>query len=125
MSCIVYLTNKKTNTKYAYRSESYRDPETKQPKSRRTYLGRVDPETNEIIPKAGKGKRNRNPIGKSLLPAPVQSSDAPSSPQSINLSELQRQVELLQKQQNELKSRMEGIDISISNIYSLVHGTDI
>ena len=46
MSCIVYLTNKKTNTKYAYRSESYRDPETKKPKSRRTYLGRVDPVTN-------------------------------------------------------------------------------
>lgn len=125
MACIVYITNKKTNTKYAYRSESYRDPETKQPKSRRTYLGRVDPETNEIIPKAGKGKRNRNPIGKDASPVPVQSIDNAASSKGINLNELQRQVELLQNQQDELKSKIRSIDILISNIHSLVHETDI
>ncbi len=53
MSCIVYQTNKNTGTKYAYKGESYRDPKTGTPKSRRTYLGRVDPETGEIIPKRG------------------------------------------------------------------------
>ena len=125
MSCIVYITNKKTNTKYAYRSESYRDPETKQPKSRRTYLGRVDPDTNEIIPKAEKGKRNRNPIGIDASPVPVQFSENVVPKKSINLDELQRQVELLQKQQDELKSKIKSIDISISNIYSLVHEADI
>lgn len=62
MAYIIYQTNKKTGIKYAYRSESYRDPETKKPKSRRTYLGRVDPITNEIIPKADTGKRNRSPV---------------------------------------------------------------
>ncbi len=59
MSCIVYLKNKKTGVVYAYESESYRDPVTKQPKSKRTYLGRVDPDTKMIIPKAEDGKRNR------------------------------------------------------------------
>ncbi len=118
MSCIVYITNKKTNTKYAYRSESYRDPETKQPRSRRTYLGRVDPDTNEIIPKAEKGKRNRNPIGQYVLSDPEQH---PLSSGGVNLNELLRQVEHLKKQQNELKKKIEGMDISISKIYSLVH----
>lgn len=63
MSCIVYQTNKNTGTRYAYRSESYRDPETGTPKSRRTYLGRVDPETGDIIPKAARGSRNTTPTG--------------------------------------------------------------
>lgn len=59
MSCIIRITNKKTGYTYAYESVSYRDPVTKKPKSKRTYLGRVDPVTNEILPKAEKGKRNR------------------------------------------------------------------
>jgi hypothetical protein len=33
------------------------------PRSRREYLGRVDPETGEIVPKAAKGKRNRSRLG--------------------------------------------------------------
>ena len=122
MSCIVYITNKKTNTKYAYRSESYRDPITKQPKSRRTYLGRVDPETNEIVPKAEKGKRNHNPLDKGA--APVSGNESLQS-KCINLNELRRQVELLQNQHNELKKKLEGIDVSISNLYAFVHDNDI
>ena len=48
MSCIVYQTNKKTGIKYAYSSESYWDKEKQQPRSRRKYLGRVDPEAGGI-----------------------------------------------------------------------------
>lgn len=69
MSCIVYQTNKNTGTKYAYLSESYRDPKTGTPKSRRTYLGRVDPETGDIIGKAPRGGRNTTPTGEAELEA--------------------------------------------------------
>ena len=71
MACIVYQTNKKTGTKYAYRSESYRDPATGAPKSRRTYLGRVDPATGEIVPKASGGGRNTSPLGDGGPDGPV------------------------------------------------------
>lgn len=54
MSCIVYQTNKKTGVTYAYSSESYWDKEKKQPRSRRKYIGRVDPETGKIVTKADK-----------------------------------------------------------------------
>jgi len=60
MATIVYQLNQKTGVKYAYQSESYRDPVTKKPRTRRTYLGIVDPITGEIIPKAEQGKRNRS-----------------------------------------------------------------
>ena len=59
MSCIVYQTDRKTGNVHAYSSASHRDPITKKVKTVKTYLGRVDPVTNEIIPKAEKGKRNR------------------------------------------------------------------
>ena len=48
---------------YAYWNESYRDPITRKPTARRTYMGRVDPKTKEIIKKAENGRRNRSPIG--------------------------------------------------------------
>ena len=54
MACIVYQTNKKTGVKYAYESISYWDKEKNQPRSKRKYLGRVDPETNEIIRSSGR-----------------------------------------------------------------------
>lgn len=49
MSCIVYQVNKKTGEKYAYESISYWDKEKKQPRSKRKYVGKVDPVTGEII----------------------------------------------------------------------------
>lgn len=67
MASIVYRTNKETGVVYAYRSESYRDPQTKQPRNRRTYLGRVDPETQKIVPKAEPGKRNRSKLGTAVI----------------------------------------------------------
>ena len=59
MPTIVYHIDSKTGNKYAYESKSYRDPETKKVKTKKTYLGRVDPVSGEIIPKAEPGKRNR------------------------------------------------------------------
>ena len=51
MSSIVYQTDHKTGVKYAYESVSYWDKDKQQPRSKRKYLGRVDPETGEIIAK--------------------------------------------------------------------------
>ena len=122
MSCIVYITNKKNNTKYAYRSESYRDPITKQPKSRRTYLGRVDPVTNEIIPKAEKGRRNRD----SIKPKPVENNKQFTKPPvSMNVRELQKKVDVLQKQQLELRNIVADMDIMISQIQTAIHEIDV
>lgn len=68
MSSIVYQTDKKTGAKYAYESVSYWDKEKKQPRSKRKYLGRVDPDTGEIIPKGERmGKRLLTPADDSIL----------------------------------------------------------
>ena len=60
MASIVYQIDKKTGAKYAFSSESYWDKEKQQPRSRRKYLGKVDPETGEIIPKKEKDHSAEN-----------------------------------------------------------------
>ena len=47
---IIFSTNKKTGIKYAYDNKPYWDPEKKQSRAKRTLLGKVDPETGEIVP---------------------------------------------------------------------------
>ena len=92
MSSVVYQIGK-NGTKYAYESESYRDPITRKPRSKRTYLGRVDPDTGMIIPKAENGKRNRSKTGKYEGQLP-----------SDFLQEMQQQKHQIADLQNELSA---------------------
>lgn len=65
---IVKQLDKRSGITYVYESTSYWDKEKQQPRSKRTLIGRLDPETGEIVPTDGRGKRR------------VQSgSDAPST----------------------------------------------
>ena len=57
MPTIVYQTNPKTGVKYAYLSTSYWDKDKKAPRSTREYLGRVDPETGDIIKGSGRNRK--------------------------------------------------------------------
>ena len=50
MAAIVYQTSKQTGITYAYESLSYWDKDKRQSRARRKCIGRVDPETKEIIP---------------------------------------------------------------------------
>ena len=54
---IIFSTNKKTGIKYAYDNKPYWDPEKKQSRAKRTLLGKVDPETGEIVPTRAYKKR--------------------------------------------------------------------
>ena len=50
----VRYTNK-NGTTYVYESLSYWDPELKQARAHRTLIGKVDPETGEVVPTGKKG----------------------------------------------------------------------
>ena len=49
MVAIVYQTNKKTGVTYAYESVSYWDKDKQQSRARRRCIGKLDPETRQII----------------------------------------------------------------------------
>ena len=54
---IIKQRDKRSGITYVYESVSYWDKEKKQPRSKRTLIGRLDPETGEIVPTDGRGKR--------------------------------------------------------------------
>ena len=57
---IVKYTNKKTGVVTLYESTSHYDPETKQSRPVRKYLGREDPITGELIPSSRKRGRKKD-----------------------------------------------------------------
>ena len=70
---IVKHTDKRTGTTYVYESTSYWDKEKKQPRSKRTLIGKIDPETGEIIPT---GKSGRKKSDTSSVPKNTEHSEA-------------------------------------------------
>lgn len=54
---LVKMHNKERNITYVYESESYWDKTLKQPRSRRRLVGKIDPETGEVVPTGPRGKR--------------------------------------------------------------------
>ena len=66
--------DKRSGITYVYESTSYWDKEKKQPRSQRTLIGRLDPDTGKIIPTDGRGKRRNhmnieNPAKRGPVPA--------------------------------------------------------
>lgn len=57
---LIRLYNKNTGITYVYESKSYYDPEKKQSRSKRKLVGRLDPETGEIIPTGKPGRPSKN-----------------------------------------------------------------
>lgn len=56
---LVRYTNKKTGVVTIYESTSHYDPETKQSRPIRKYLGVEDPKTGQLIPSSGKPGRKK------------------------------------------------------------------
>ena len=66
---IVRYVNKKTGQVALYESTSYYDPETKQSRPKRKYLGIENPETGELIPSSGKRGRKKKTGETESVPA--------------------------------------------------------
>lgn len=58
---IIKQKNKRSGVTYVYESESYWDKEKKQPRSKRTLIGKLDDKTGEIIPTGKSGRKKPVP----------------------------------------------------------------
>jgi alpha-ketoglutarate-dependent taurine dioxygenase len=56
---IIKQHDKRSGITYAYESHSYWDPEKKMTRAKRKLIGRVDPETGEIVPTDGRNKKQK------------------------------------------------------------------
>lgn len=68
MATVVYQINKKTGVTYAYESVAYWDKKKKQSRAKRKCIGKVDPQTKQII---ATRKRKLPAVGQSLKRGPV------------------------------------------------------
>ena len=71
-----------TDTTYVYSSEYYWDPEKKQSRSKRRVIGKIDPETGEIVPTGKRRGRPKKSVPENLVPDSVQPEDPSGERQS-------------------------------------------
>ena len=107
MACIVYQTDKRTGIKYAYSSESYWDKDKKQPRSKRRYLGKVDPETGEIIPSRGRTVHSEEKASEETTILPALYKEIEERDRTIK--ELRRDLDEVTEKYNQLLTTVQKI----------------
>lgn len=110
---IVKYTNKKTGVVSWYESTSHYDPETKQSRPVRKYLGREDPVTGELIPSSGKrDRRNGDTLGKNDDPQSSPNDDAMNAMQS----KYEKKISSLEALVSEQKATIRKLESEKSSI---------
>ena len=121
---IIKKYNKDNNTTYVYDSVSYWDKEKQQPRSKRKLIGKIDPETGEIIPTAGRGRKPKTAtVGTEDISA-KSSTDRREVKSSGNLSENVDSSEIYTNCQRELLQTRAALTIAESRISALTAERD-
>jgi len=60
---IIRQYDKRSDITYAYESHSYWDPEKKMTRAKRKLIGRIDPDTGDILPTDGRNRKTSEPSG--------------------------------------------------------------
>ena len=114
---IVKQHNKKTGVTYVYESHSYRDKQTKQPRSKRKLLGRLDEATGEIVPTR---KQSRNITTNPDVKVDT-ITDSPDEHAAVSLDMVREKDALIMKQQKEilrLHKEMESLSAELEKLAS-------
>lgn len=101
---IIKQTNKKTGVIYVYDSHSYWDKEKKQHRSDRKLIGKIDPETGEIVP-TRKKKETTGAVSKPS--AKIKALETQIARKDEEIQTLRGKVDSLQK---ELKEKERILD---------------
>ena len=114
MSSIVYQTDKRSGSVYAYQVESIRNPETNKCEPKRTYLGRVDPISHEIIGKAPSGKKNRTGLSKKYL-------DSVEKDIQDKMDSMEKEIENLRTELEKVKADRKRDTQLFDSIVDMIH----
>ena len=114
---IVRYVNKKTGLIAVYESTSYYDPELKQSRPKRKYLGIEDPETGELIPSSGKRGRKKNEEGKT-----PEKHETQESKYKTKFERLQKECEEKDARIKTLEHENKRLRYAISNLRDTLSG---
>ena len=114
----IYQTNKKTGITYVIESESYWDKEKQQPRSHRTIIGKVDPDTGEVVPTK---KYNREK--KASSPSNVRSSGNQASAVTVaEPGDLMGRINELEQQVIQLREEKEALIRDLNKVLQQYNG---
>lgn len=107
---IVKHTDKRTGVTYVYESESYWDKEKKQPRSKRTLIGKIDEATGEIVPtgKSGRKKSSEEKLNTDSSPV-ITDQVASLAEKDALITELKAEIRQLKKEKQDILSALEAI----------------
>lgn len=116
---IIKQYHKDTDTTYVYESISYWDEEKKQSRSKRRVIGKLDPETGEIIPTGKRGRKSKEISAPSDgvsqdLPQMYEESQARIKELTLAIDKKDLEIARLQKELRVLKDIISQIDRRLS-----------
>lgn len=114
---IIKQLDKRSGITYVYESTSYWDKEKQQPRSRRKLIGKIDPETGEIVATGKRGRKKKVPDNYAdLLQYDDASGIAPADTEEkylrqlkekdLRISELEARVRKLEKERADAADRL-------------------
>lgn len=116
---IIKQYHKDTDTTYVYDSQSYWDAEKGQSRSKRKLLGKLDPETGEIIPTGQRGRKKKEQPAED----PVQMEAKVAAATAGYLEKIQQQELTIRQQQAqimELNKRIAQMEETISKAAAIL-----
>lgn len=113
---IVRYTNKKTGAVTLYESTSHYDPVTKQSRPIRKYLGRLDPETGELIPSTKRKKKETTPAQASSTDLELK---AALEEKTRECMDMERRIKVLEDEIKKLRAAMSRISIASRSILEI------
>lgn len=107
---IVKHTDKRTGVTYVYESESYWDKEKKQPRSKRTLIGKIDEATGEIVPtgKSGRKKSSEEKLNNESSSV-ITDQVATLAEKDALITELKAEIRQLKKEKQDILNALEAI----------------
>ena len=104
---IIFQTDKRSGITYAYENKAFWDKEKKQSRSKRTLIGRVDPQTGEIVPTDGRCRKR----------SPSSGTDTSSTDYHMpkTMKELTAEVKRLLAENHDLRRQVEELTSRLSS----------
>ena len=109
---IIKQYHKDTDTTYVYESISYWDEQKKQSRSKRRVIGKLDPQTGEIIPTGKRGPKAKAPSSEvpDRLPQMYEDSQMRVKELTLEIDRKNQEIADLQKEIGKLRGALSQID---------------
>lgn len=102
---IIKQYHKDTDTTYVYESVSYWDADKRQSRSKRKLLGKLDPETGEVIPTGSRGRKSKGTpvVSDNQVDTEDREKDEIIRELTIALAQKDAQINLLEQKNHKLQ----------------------